>query len=133
MNEATKAVIARMGSRPRKATEEELQELLAVGIAASNAELEQAKAELLTVTSGVARTASYVRELEAELAQLKAGSDPVAWIVTEHPTEFNDYTKKFRAVLDKPKCGTPLYTTPQPAPEVEASMLDLLAEMVDLH
>ncbi len=46
-------------------------------------------------------------------------AEPVAWLVTEHASEFNDYRTKYRAVFDKPKHGgRSLYLHP---PAVRAS------------
>lgn len=76
---------------------------------------------------------SLFTELVAALAAPVQGeAEPAAWLVKEHPNEFNGFTGRYRAVFEKPRVGIPLYTTPPQSAEVGelASDLKFLADYV---
>lgn len=91
------------------------------------------RALLASIAASESRGVDWAAEIEAALAEPPVQAEPVAWLIREHASEFNDYRTKYRAVLDKPKHGgQPLYLHPPAAQVAElAESLELAVDLVD--
>lgn len=79
----------------------------------------------------IAKLKEKVNQLQQKrAAPVQGEAVPAAWLVKEHPNEFNGFTGRYRAVFEKPKVGIPLYTTP-PQPADVGDLVEVLRRAVE--